>query len=283
MAGTCVAFQYHFTGDVIATSILSRRVLAMPSSIALGPITFDPTFAKRLLIYLPLTGLFLWSWWRDRVTVRPTERFLRLLFAAFFVIYSITGTPQLARYVIFLMPILVIGAVRGARTLWRNRRSRPVLAIAVVAIVALDLAEPWYRTRLYGWGLLKNAIAGPARRTERTDKLLADLGGPTQRPIVVATESVQIRYELDERIVVRSLDGRVDRSLLAFVGGEVVDHVGYLGTRRVAYLLQARAYNRDRSAWSLANLLSLKPGESAQQGGLRFQHLASGRYAITPR
>src|SRR5262249_2058393 len=50
VGGASVAFQYAFTGDVVATSILSRRVLAMPDLVGFGTIRLDPTFATRLLV-----------------------------------------------------------------------------------------------------------------------------------------------------------------------------------------------------------------------------------------
>ena len=140
VGGGSVAFQYCYTNDVIATSILSRRVLAISNFVSIGPFAFDPTFAKRLLTYFPLTSFFVWGLTRGG-PIESTERFLQLLLATFFVLYTITDAPRLARYVIFLMPILIIGAIRGARAAWRHRQGRQLVAIGALVMIAMELTE----------------------------------------------------------------------------------------------------------------------------------------------
>ena len=110
-----IVFQFAYTGDLVATSILSRRVLTMRRALPLGPLQIDPAFAERLIFYLPLTTCFIVG--QRRSEVRPTiQTFLLALFFQFFVLYTfITGAAQLARYAIFLMPIVAIWAARGAR------------------------------------------------------------------------------------------------------------------------------------------------------------------------
>jgi hypothetical protein len=83
---------------------------------------------------------------------------------------------------------------------------------------------------------------------------------------------------------VRSLDGRVDRSLLRYVGRGTVDHVGYLRARRADALLEAPSYNRDPSTWSLDVLRQLLPGETATHDGLLFRRLSSRKavFALAP-
>jgi len=272
------AFERAFTGDLLPISIASRRVLAMPHTAALGPLTFDPTFAVRLLVYLPLTALFAVA--RLAPADKPEagiRRFLHLLFAVFFLLYSLGGTPHLARYLIFLMPILAIGAAEGAERLWRRRTAaaRAMVVIAGLALATLGTIEPYRRHRLYPPNQLATAAAAPASRLTHTDQLLRALGGaPRDRPLVVALESVQLRYEVDDRIVVRSLDGRVDPPLFRHVGRGTVDHLGYLQAQRVDVLLDTPSYNRAPSDWSLAALRELQPGQVVAHGGVAFRRLA---------
>ena len=88
---------------------------------------------------------------------------------------------------------------------------------------------------------------------------------------VLARQEVQVRYWLDDRFVVRSLDGRVDPVLLRFVRNGHYDHVGYIRERRVRFLYSNLPdYERDADAWSLARLNGLGLGESASHDGLRF-------------
>jgi hypothetical protein len=276
IGGACVAFQFACTGDLIATSMLSRRVLAMPNTFGLGgSIAVDPTFAKRLLVYFPLTALYVVGLLSKASPATATERFLAILLATFFVIYSLSGAPQLGRYLIFLMPILAIGAVRGARTAWRSAEHRVRIAVVLAAIgmIAIDAIEPYYRVLPYYRKALSFAMAVPQDRQRSTDEMFRGLGDPTKRPVVIACESVQLRYRTDDRILVRSLDGRADRALLEYVHGGAVDHIGYLRERQVDYITEAPDYNRDSVAWSLRSLLALRPNDVARQDGMSFERV----------
>ena len=278
-----LVFQFAYTGDWVATSILSRRVLTMSRSLPLGPLAIDPTFAGRLLLYFPLTACFIWGVRRRWIAGSGSPKFLLLLFAVFSIFYTcVTGSAQLSRYVIFLMPILAIGAARGARALWESgeRNQRLLVAVAALVFGVTNVAELWYRRRHYSQDLLASAMAAPGERRARTDALLDDLGRPWKRPVVLALEAVQARYELDGRITIRSLDGRVDRALLAFVHDGAIDHVGYLKARGVDYLFKPPPYNRDLSVWSLANLSTLKPGEAVRRDGLWLRRLTSAAFAV---
>ena len=56
-------------------------------------------------------------------------------------------------------------------------------------------------------------------------------------PVVIALQEVQIRGRLDDRFIVRSLDGVVDSRFADFVHGQAIDYGGYLEARRVAFVL----------------------------------------------
>jgi hypothetical protein len=271
-----VAFQLVSTGDIVATSILSRRVLAMQRSLALGPLLIDPAFAERLLLYLPLTVFAAIG-----AGVRAPERtgletFLLTVFAAFFIVYTFgSGAAHLARYVIFVMPIVALYAVRGVREVWRWRRRgrRSLVALGALVFIVTSVAELAYRRSHYSLALLANAMAAPSERRARTDDLLRRLEAHPGSPLVVAVESIESRYEVDGRIVVRSLDGRVDRQLFGFVRDGTVDHYGYLRELGVDALVGTADYNRRDREGSLVSLGSLRPGQSVVRAGLRFRRL----------
>jgi hypothetical protein len=194
----------------------------------------------------------------------------------------VTGGAQLARYAIFLMPVFAIGAARGARIAWEGgqREGRMLLGLAALAFAATNIGESWYRRQRSSQDLLTNAMAAPTERRTRTDALLHELGDPAKRPVVLALEAVQMRYELDDRFLIRSLDGRVDRALLSFVHAGAVDHVGYLKLRGVDDFAIPPRYNRSPSTWSLAALSTLRPGETTSHDGLTFRRRTSWLFAI---
>lgn len=282
IGGGCLAFQYAFTGDIIATSILSRRVLAMRNQILIGPLALDPSFAERLLFYAPLTFLFLLGLRADDGPNRGLTRYLIWLFLASFAFYTLFGAPQLARYIIVIVPILTVLSARGARHWWRAGRDRRRTAVVVAALglLAIDLIEPFYRRRHFSQYLLATAMSAPALRCEQTDDLRQDLGGATRRPVVLACESVQQRYELDERVIVRSLDGRTDRSLLAFLRDGKVDHTGYLKHIRANVLMKPTDYDRRAGTGQLSALDGVWP-QKMTINDLSFRRLRSHGFAIS--
>jgi hypothetical protein len=138
----------------------------------------------------------------------------------------------------------------------------------------------WYRRRQFSQELLANAVTAPERRRARTDALLHDLGNPPKRPVTLALEPVQVRYELDERMAIRSFDGRVDRALMNFVRTDFVDQAGYLQTEDIDYFFLPPSYDRHRQRWALTDLADLKPGETADHGDLGFRRLPSGAFSV---
>jgi hypothetical protein len=268
---------------VIATSILSRRVLAMRNEIVIGPLVVDPTFAERLVFYAPLTFLSLVGLRSEPDSDSNLARFLGWLLATTFVFYTFVGAPQLARYIIAVMPVLAILAAQGDRRWWSTGgpRRRTMTLVAVLGLLAIDLGEPFYRQRQFSQHLLAEAMLAPALRRQRTDDLLQDLGGTPKLPIVLACESVQQRYQLDERIIVRSLDGRTDRSLFWFVHGGEVDHVGYLKRLRADVLTKPTNYDRGPGLGQLSVLDGLERQGATTVRGLSFRRLRSHGFAIS--
>jgi hypothetical protein len=116
-------------------------------------------------------------------------------------------------------------------------------------------------------------MKAPAERQTFSDALFNQLGQPKEIPISVAMQEVQARYWLDERFVVRSLDGRVDPVLLNHATNDSVDHIAYLRERNVRYLLDTPSYNRDPAPWSLRRLNKLQPGDSSTREGVTFLRL----------
>ena len=281
-------FHHHHTGFWLPTSGLSRVLMAARESASLGPLIVHPRFALRLLAYLPVTLLFSVgsiAALRNR-REDPERAFLVAMFWTFFVLYSVViGAVHVGRYVIFLMPLYATIAVSTA--LGMVARPPKALGRSVTALLAGSVCwmgcvywiETTQRLKLGGWSALWDLVDAPRYRTAASDALIRQLGTPTRRPISVAYQEVQARYWLDERFVVRSLDGRTDRRLLSFTSRREIDHLAYLRDRGVDFLMELPNYNRsDSRLYTLDRLRGLPPGGTCEREGLRFRRL--GLYAV---
>ena len=114
---------------------------------------------------------------------------------------------------------------------------------------------------------------GPQERQAFSDELFNQLGRPETLPISVGIQEVQVRYWLDQRFIVRSLDGRIDPVLLEHANNVAIDHPGYLKEREVQFLMDTPNYNRDPQMWSLKRLERLQPGEQLSQDGVAFSRM----------
>ena len=295
VAGSMLLFHVWMTGDLIMTSGASRVALSAARSIGLGPLPFTPDFSERLLQYAPLTGaallggvLLATGRVRPRTRIEPL---MVVLFCVFFAAYStVLASDHLARYVIFLMPMLVITAAVGARWLWdtlsaagspRALRLRlGAFALGAAGLTAVFAVETHLRRGLGTHDALRAAMDAPGERTAYSDRMLAALGNPAQRPVSLAYEEVQVRYHFDDRFVIRSLDGRVDRKLLDYVEDGNYDHLGYVRARGVDFIMETVNNNRDPGVWSLAELARLEAGEELARDGVVLRRLPGAGYRV---
>jgi hypothetical protein len=300
LAAGLVLFHTVQTGDLLPASGMSRVLHGSRHAFFLGPVWFSPKFLVRLMFYLPITGFWLIGNWvvlsRRRGSGSNAEGLLIVTFWVFFFMYSmVLGTAMFARYVIFAMPMMVIIAGVGAAWLWTNWATvlmkvptvipvnRPQVRVAgflllTAGLVAVFTVETLQRRHLSPLWELPQAMRAPALRQEYSDKLLASLGDPPNTPVSIAYQEIQVRYWLDDRFVVRSLDGRVDRALINHVQEGNFDHIGYVKERQVRYIMETPNYNRDQDLWSLQRLADLKVGEVVSREGLRFTRLPPDSY-----
>ena len=295
IAGSLVLFHVSETGDVLPSSGLSRIAISTREAIYLGPFWFNPKFAERLVYYLPVTILWLVGNWiilRSHITQSVyVERLLIILFWTFFLLYStVLGSAHLARYIIFLMPMFILIAVIGAQWLWESgpeiiRKNNVLrwtgLAFGVLGISVIFGVETDIRRDLGAHDELLQAMRAPAERTGFSNAMITKLGDPTERPISLAYQEVQLRYWLDERFVVRSLDGRVDKAMIDFVQNGFFDHIGYLKQREVDFVMDLVNYNHEDTQWSLGRLNSLAVGDVEIRDGIVFRKLDSGAVEVS--
>lgn len=293
LAGGVLLFHWRFTGHWIPTSALSRVTIMASRRWGGDFFAFYPGFSLRLLAYLPITIFFLIGCHRVVVSRSrdPIVLFAMASFWVFFVAYSVVlGSAHLARYVLFVMPMMIVIAAIGAQSVCaatlggdvkrRNRRDRWLLSGAAL-LACVYVVEAGYRWQTNPRESLLEAMRAPAQRHAYSDALLARLGETRSLPVSLGCESVQIRYQVDERFVIRSLDGRVDPVLLDYVRNGQVDHIGYIKHRHIDFLVEQPSYNPRADVWSLRDLRKLAPGASMQREGVRFRrHDSTSIYAV---
>ena len=285
LGGAMLGFHGSQTGFLLPASGAARRLMAMGGAPGMGPFVLDPKLGLRLAAYLPLTAFGIAGLWgvlrRRPATDRAVWGFIAATLGTFFVLYTaVLGCFHTARYTIFLMPLLVLAATSAARRLWTNEQAgrsakRAVSAVSLLWLGSVFSVEACVRHGLGAPDELHRAMQAPLRRAAISDTMIEHLGRPVERPIVLACQEVQIRWWLDERFVVRSLDGRTDPRLLDYVRDGRYDHLGYLRGRDVRFVTELRNYNHDPTAWSLQRLSPLQPGQSVRVGDLQFTRLGA--------
>jgi hypothetical protein len=293
-AAGLVYFNWVHTGSLLPTSGLSRIFISARDSFWLGFFRLDPKFLMRLVYYFPLTLFWLvgnWIIFSNKKASRHSNImvFFVLTFWIFFVLFStVLSTAHLARYIIFISPFMIIISVVGAIWVWKNwgfivppkmgLYKNAAFFILIASLLLIFLLEISVRLKLDTHNSLTNMMRAPLIRKEYSDAFYVKLGKPFFSPIFIAMQEVQVRYLLDQRFVVCSLDGRVDPVLLKYVKNGNVDHLGYIKERKINFIIDIPNYNRDRTCWSLADLQFLKTGESFTKEGVSFTALPFARW-----
>ena len=216
-----VSFHYLETGYILPTSGYSRILMSniSPDSYQVGTFYFSSRLSERLLAYFPITGFGLLTFWlvlTRRITLDTNYyavTFLLFMFAAGFAFYStFIGSVHISRYVIFLMPALVIVGIFGVRWLWQYHKQessiKPVMIRGTIIALGICLTvvfiyETTLRLNLDSQNSLIKTMKAPSERQITSDALYAFLGEPSDLPIALALQEVQLRYWFLRHLVIR--------------------------------------------------------------------------------
>ena len=197
--------------------------------------------------------------------------FLGLEFFGLMLMYSFNLVTALhfARYTIFAWPMGILVAAYGLSRLETARLYWPIVAVALMfagmAAYETSIRSDFARDTLWG------AMGMPKLRATASDDFLKAFGNPKGRPVVIAAQEVQIRNYLDNRFIIRSLDGIIDISYLKYLCHGYNDHDGYFIDEHVDFLLAPFVnYNHDRRRWSVQDLEKLPVGQSIERPGIRY-------------
>jgi hypothetical protein len=272
VAVTGYGFQYARTGVLLGGAsqiarIMTSRLQAVPviSSI----VWLDPTLAVRLVAYWPLALLDLVA---CCMVIRPTHRdatgnsrkmdlqerarsvTCALILLTFTLVYSfLTGAAQVARYIIFLIPIMCFLTRLVLWSMEQSGRGRLALCFLLAASLwmcgvyflewHLRLKEPSHR----GNYTMQALLSMRETRAANTTALLTALGESVEsnQVISVAYVEVQSRFGLDSRVRVVSVDGRVAslEHAMSFNDDGTIDVPSFLHTYRPDYIVETPNYD----------------------------------------
>jgi hypothetical protein len=191
--------------------------------------------------------------------------------------FNVVTALHFARYTIFAWPLAILLAVYTLRVLVSDGGVRAGLAVAaILAFLGMAAYETSLRST-FPHDSLTSAMEMQQVRVHASDNLMRQFGNPPMRPVVIAAQEVQERNFIDNRFVIRSLDGILDIVFLNYLCHGYNDHDGYFIDQKVDFLLTPFAnYNHDSHRWSLARLEALPVGQSIDRPGIRYTKIDPG-------
>ena len=234
-------YQYSMTGSLVSVCALARLYGGRRESwmILKDGLYFHPKAVFTLVtVFLPLTlgaVLALQAWGRRLFRARgqlgqqlsltyPTFAAASIVAAGIFFYSFVVGAGHFGRYFLPIFPFFFILGFQGIWVLgdrWSTKCQRlpACLSVCVACYLTLGSGLDYYRRgvlrELYSPDLMF-VVKDHRDRVGNTDRYLAKLGVPKTQHITIAVTEVQIRYYLDDRIKVVSLDGRTSGQILKY-------------------------------------------------------------------
>ncbi len=229
-------YQYRLTGSVVTDSSLARLYGGRRFSLMLiaDKLYLHPKAVITLATaFLPLAAGFLVTMWQRAAGLvrKPSgdhaanHAAVCVTLAALVFYTFIVGADHFGRYFLPAFPFFILGGIGGLAGLYRHLPSRAVRILYVAGAAGLLLLPNLYdgykryvKHDKFGFNL-DSVLSAPGRRAESTDTYLARFGLDTEpdRPWRFAVTEVQLRYFVDERIQVQSLDGRTSARVLDYM------------------------------------------------------------------
>lgn len=283
-----LAWYYHAThGQFPFAGGLARQALAAQEAwFHLGPVPFNGKILTRFAAYFPLTFLALSALLARGKSASHVWIYTLALGVAVMIPLFATVLPSghLGRYTIFLWPPVALMAAFG----WQNvvgkklRAAKYIGLLSVAGLFAIYGVETILRYKTLAPGhALAEISAAPSQRTAFTRQKLEEWGLSARPKVNVAVNEVQLRYFVDNRIQIISLDGIVNDNLRHYIYADHYDHLHYLADERADILLEFPNFNADPSAWSLASVQKLEEGQYLSFPPLIFSKLPDGAVRIS--
>ncbi len=262
-------YQFSVTGKLVTDSSVARLYTGRQGALPLlgGWLYFHPKALLSLAAaFLPLgigiVGLLVswWVGWRkgERALFAQGTAVLLVGFGLLFFSFGV-GAEAFGRYFLPLYPFFFLAGVAGLVEVagwirrWRETAVRPFIGLIILFLLATSGYDYYRRLGpgrfvpdrtldvIYGPANLQyysanlfDLVNTPAQRKAATDQLLADLQASNLFHATIAVTEVQLRYFVDERVKVLSLDGRTSANILDYFDREsgVPDFAAYFRATR---------------------------------------------------
>ncbi|MGH9889106.1 MAG: hypothetical protein ACREBE_26470, partial [bacterium] len=195
LAGGVFWFHHQQTGYWLPASGRARVLAGHLESWKIGPIFVSWKPLRLLALYLPLSSCWLLGcWWIARKRLVSAQPPVLLLAAGvsllFFALYStVLGSAHLGRYLIFVMPFVVVIAVLAAGHIWQARLLKaPSFALLALGLLTVWGAEMVMRRQLGASTELLHAMHASDDRARFSDSVESLLAHPAKHPIVLGLQ-----------------------------------------------------------------------------------------------
>lgn len=239
------------TGGLGSDSAQARLAAGLRESHWIGPIHIHTKTVVRFLAYLPITVAL----WYKR---RPFT-FAQTLFAAMCIFYTfVVGANHTIRYWIPFLGVIIVAAADAIQDLERRW-----LAVGATLLAAVYGAEFVSRNggRPFGYAHTQ-IVSAVSQRKKFTDEFLRALPASTY-PLRVAALEVQLRYFLDDRVKLLSLDGRTSARFDEYLTPRGLRRIDrFLLEERPDYVELGRPDPREPVLFAALNLERKLPAET---------------------
>ncbi len=255
-------------------------------------LALNPKVLRQLAYGAPLAALLAWNRKAARLT-RDEAIILAVLYGLPLLLHLFVVFPSthISRYFLYANAALLFVFARGmARVEVRGQAAAAGIVVVLVLLGATVVPYEHHARTAMDMNRVEETIAEltPGFVAANSDALYEALGRPPV-PVVIAVGEVQLRGRLDDRFVVRSLDGVVDHRMADFVRVGRIDQAGYLKARKVAFLMNIADPHRNPPFFSIGQLPTLGPVVKAD--GLCFRYIefalptpagAAAAYTLSP-
>lgn len=235
-----------YNGRQGSLAIIPGRLYLHPKAIVSLGTAFLPVAAGFVVELGVLAGAFRraaggrMAWYRDQY---PQVAAVALVVTGAGFFTFVVGAEAFGRYFLPVFPFLFLAGVGGWQRVYRRLAARGratwaagLVGLAILFMVGTSAVDVYRRlvpgnfssdrvlnviygpaNRQYYSVNLPALLAAPGDRAANTDQLLSALGAPLDDPASIAVTEVQLRYFVDDRIEVISLDGRTSADILDYV------------------------------------------------------------------